>query len=180
MNVKETILPGVYAIEPEVKPDERGWFAKIMQTSIFSAHKWRSDFQESYYSVSETNVLRGLHFQIPPADGPKLICCLSGLVHDVLLDLRRHSPTFRQHIKLKLVGDRASMVYMPEGIAHGFWVEEGPAGMLYYQCAEYSSSYDTGILWNKAGIAWPFKERPIISARDLGFLGLDEFISPFV
>src|SRR5258707_741420 len=115
MNILSTILPEVVLIEPNIRPDERGRFIKTFQASVFAQRGLRTDFRESYYSISETNVLRGLHFQVPPADGPKLVCCLSGVVHDALLDLRQGSSTFGQHILVPLSGERGDLVYMPSG-----------------------------------------------------------------
>lgn len=178
MKITATKLPGVLLLQPDIKADERGHFVKTFQASVLIQHGLETHYREIYHSISNTNILRGMHFQIPPADGAKIVCCLSGIVHDALLDLRKSSPTFKRHILMPLYGEKVSMIYMPSGIAHGFWVEQGPATLLYYQHAEYASTQDRGIAWNKAEIDWPCVS-PVISARDIGFPGLSEFESPF-
>lgn len=178
MDITETILPGVFSLQPKVMADARGYFIKLLNGSFFAQCGLKADFRESYYSVSNKNVLRGMHFQVPPADGAKLVCCLGGAAQDALLDLRKSSPAYGRHILVPLSGARGSMVYMPGGIAHGFWVEEGPCAMLYYQQAEYVQACDRGIAWDKCGINWPCKA-PIISERDSGFPALAGFQSPF-
>jgi dTDP-4-dehydrorhamnose 3,5-epimerase len=176
--ITPTELPGVLLLQPNVKRDSRGCFVKPFQTSFFLQQKWETAFNEIYYSVSDTNVLRGLHFQTPPAAGAKMVGCVTGKVHDVLLDLRRASPTYGRHVALKLDGAQGEMVSMPSGIAHGFWVEQGPATLIYYQQAEYAPEQDKGLAWNKANIAWPC-HNPIVSDRDAAFPALADFDSPF-
>ncbi len=178
MEIATTKLSGVYVIQPLVRGDARGSFTKTIQGGFFKERGLNTRFDEIYHSVSHSNVLRGLHFQIPPADGSKMVCCLSGTVHDVLLDLRRSSATYGQHLLVKLEGDKNQMVYMPAGVAHGFWVESGPSIMLYYQQKEYAAQQDRGILWNSAGIVWPC-QNPIISDRDAAFPMLKDYVSPF-
>jgi len=179
VKITETELPGIFHLQPDIKSDERGLFVKTVAADFFKAQNWRADFRESYYSTSHENVLRGMHFQIPPAAGPKFVCCVTGHVRDALLDLRKSSPTFGRHVLIPLQGECVDMIYMPGGIAHGFWVEQGPSLMLYYQAASYAPACDKGIAWDKAGINWPFKKPPIVSARDAGFPALAQFESPF-
>ena len=179
MKLIPTELPGVFQLQPETKADERGRFTKTMQRSFLERHGLETTYQEIYHSVSKTNILRGMHFQVPPADGAKIVCCLDGLVQDALLDLRVGSSTYGHHIVVPLRAEQTNMLYMPAGIAHGFWVEQGPATLLYYEHAEYALEQDKGIAWNKAGIKWPC-QAPIISARDAGFPGLNDFSSPFI
>lgn len=179
MKVEETALPGVFILRPRVIADARGSFTKLLNASFFAERGLHSDFRESYYSVSAANVLRGLHFQVPPADGAKLVACLSGTAQDVLLDLRKSSPAYGRHVMIRLRGEEGAMVYMPAGVAHGFWVEAAPCGMLYYQAAEYAPAADRGIRWDTCDIAWPCRA-PLISERDAAFPSLVEFDSPFV
>ena len=176
--ITETSLDGVLLLHPDVKRDHRGSFAKLFQTSFFAAQGWELDFNEIYYSVSGTNVLRGLHFQTPPAHGAKTITCMTGEIHDVLLDLRTASPTYGKHVALNLDGESGTTVYMPSGIAHGFYVTHGPTTILYCQHAEYAPQQDKGIAWNTANIPWPC-QNPILSARDAAFPALADFQSPF-
>jgi dTDP-4-dehydrorhamnose 3,5-epimerase len=179
MKLTPTTLSGVFQLQPAIKSDDRGHFAKTMQKSFLKRHGLETHYQEIYHSVSKSNILRGMHFQVPPADGAKIVCCLDGVVQDALLDLRVGSSTYGHSIVVPLRGEQTNMLYMPGGIAHGFWVEQGPATLLYYQHAEYAREQDKGIAWNKAGIKWPCKA-PIISARDAEFPGLNDFSSPFI
>jgi dTDP-4-dehydrorhamnose 3,5-epimerase len=179
MKFTPTTLSGIFQLQPGLKADERGHFAKTMQKSLLGRHGLETTYQEIYHSVSKTNILRGMHFQVPPADGAKIVCCLGGMVQDALLDLRVGSSTYGHNIMVPLRGEQTNMLYIPAGIAHGFWVGQGPATLLYYQHAEYAPEQDKGIAWNKAGINWPCKT-PIMSARDAEFPGLAEFQSPFI
>lgn len=178
MKIVPTGLDGVSVLYPDVRADQRGFFIKPFEKSFFAAQGWETDFGEIYYSVSAANVLRGLHVQVPPAHGAKLVGCVAGKVFDVLLDLRKASPTFGQHITMRLDGAGGEMVYMPAGIAHGFLVEEGPATLFYYQHAAYAPDQDKGIAWDSAGIAWPCAQ-PVMSDRDKLFPPLAAFETPF-
>jgi dTDP-4-dehydrorhamnose 3,5-epimerase len=179
MKITPTTLSGVFQLQPEIRADERGHFAKTLRKSFVERHGLETHYQEIYHSVSKTNVLRGMHFQVPPADGAKIVCCLDGIVQDALPDLRVGSVTYGHNVLIQLRGEHANMLYLPAGIAHGFWVEQGPATLLYYQHAEYAPQQDKGIAWNKAGINWPCTAT-IISSRDAGFAGLNDFSSPFI
>jgi dTDP-4-dehydrorhamnose 3,5-epimerase len=119
-----------------------------------------------------------MHFQIPPADHAKLVYCMSGAIHDVALDLRVGSPTYGEHEAYDLSAEYNNAVYLPSGMAHGFFVRSAPALVVYEVTSEHSPSHDTGILWNSFGASWP-QSAPIISARDEGLTPLAQFESPF-
>jgi dTDP-4-dehydrorhamnose 3,5-epimerase len=119
-----------------------------------------------------------MHFQLPPADGAKLVYCLSGEVLDVALDVRLGSPTFGQAIHTVLSPERRKAVYMPCGVAHGFLTISGPATLVYNLEAEYCSHLDSGIRWDSFGMNWGV-EQPIISDRDLSLPSFSVFRSPF-
>jgi dTDP-4-dehydrorhamnose 3,5-epimerase len=178
MKIEGTTFAGVHIVRPEVFKDDRGQFIKAFQSSFFKRYGLYGDFHESYSTVSHDNVLRGLHFQIPPAHGPKLVYCAEGRAQDVLLDLRRSSATYKKHLVIPMDGATSDVIYIPEGIAHGFCVVDGPARVQYFQHAEYVAELDKGIRWDSAGIQWPCA-KPIVSKRDSEFPGLDEFDSPF-
>ena len=178
MVIQETEIPGCYELTPPIFRDERGEFVKTFHEEIFSQHNFATHFPEEYYSLSRKDVLRGLHFQIPPRDHVKLVTCVVGEVFDVVVDLRVGSPTYGRHKSFILNADKANMLYIPAGLAHGFCVIGAPALMLYKVTSVYSPEHDTGILWNSADISWPV-ERPVVSARDAGFKPLSAFESPF-
>jgi dTDP-4-dehydrorhamnose 3,5-epimerase len=124
-------------------------------------------------------VVRGLHFQRPPADVSKLVTCLEGTVLDAVVDLRVDSPTYGAHCLVELSPGAANAVYVPTGCAHGFLVTgDDDALVLYAQSGEHDPELEGGIRWSGAGIAWPAADA-ILSDRDAGFEALDEFDSPF-
>lgn len=178
MEVRPTKLPGVCTLELFRASDARGSFTKTFSAQAFAAQALRTDFRETYYSLSGPRVLRGLHFQLPPAQHAKVVTCLAGRVLDVVVDLRTDSPTFRQHELFELSAARPQGLYLPAGVAHGFYVLEAPALLWYSVTSEYAAAQDAGIRWDSAGIPWP-DQAPVLSARDRGFPALADFASPF-
>ncbi len=171
-------IPGCFLIEPFHARDVRGGFVKVFQRTQFERHGLRSDFTEEYYSVSAQNVLRGMHFQTPPHGHVKVVHCLQGKILDAVVDLREGSPTYRQFETFELDAAEPRLLYLPEGLAHGFLTLSENATVLYRTTTEHAPANDGGILWNTAGIPWPV-ESPILSDRDRGFIALQEFKSPF-
>ena len=176
--ITELALPGCYVVRPVVRQDARGRFVKPFQASWFARAGLRTDFAEQYHSRSARGVVRGLHFQVPPADHAKLVSCVSGRVFDVALDLRVGSPTYGQVATVELDGETARAVYLPSGIAHGFQALEDGCTVLYAVTSEFAPDCDAGVLWSSAGIRWPI-ERSIVSDRDRALPPLDAFRSPF-
>lgn len=177
--ITESSIPGCFEIIPNIFKDERGLFVKTFHQDIFEEHGLNTRWAEEYYSVSRQGVLRGLHFQLPPHDHVKLVYCLDGEVFDAVVDLRKGSPIFGRHATFRLSADRANMLYIPSGLAHGFYTLSETATMMYKVSTVYAPEYDAGILWKSANIPWP-NMNPIVSARDQGFIPLDSFQSPFV
>jgi dTDP-4-dehydrorhamnose 3,5-epimerase len=171
-------LAGCYEIQLRNLVDERGFFRKTFQRSIFEEYGLDSAFQETFYTSSTQNVLRGMHVQLPPAHHAKLLYCLSGRVMDVLLDLRTGSPEFGRCAVLELDAARATAVYVAPGVAHGYYVREGPAFMVYHVTSEHSESLDQGVHWSSVPVEWPTKS-PLVSLRDSRLPSLVEFVSPF-
>ncbi len=174
----ESKLPGCFVVQFPVFQDERGHFVKTIQRSVFEDHGLEADFRECFYSTSSRDVLRGLHFQLPPSDHAKLVYCTAGSIYDMTLDLRVGSPTYGQHEIYELSSSASNAVYLPRGIAHGFYVREAPAVMVYHVSSEHDPERDTGVHWNSFGAAWPV-EQPIVSARDDSFPSFSAFESPF-
>jgi dTDP-4-dehydrorhamnose 3,5-epimerase len=108
----------------------------------------------------------------------KLVYCISGEALDVVIDLRKNSPTYGEHAKFNLSAEKANMVYIPSGMAHGFLVLSESATLVYNVTSLYAPESDSGIRWDASGIAWPIKQ-PIVSERDRGFVGLGEFETRF-
>jgi dTDP-4-dehydrorhamnose 3,5-epimerase len=176
--IKETLIPGCYELQPNAFKDERGFFIKTFHRDVFEYNGLETNFVEEYYSFSHKGVLRGLHFQLPPMDHVKLVYCVYGRVLDVIVDLRVGSPTYGDFEIFELSDEQANMVYIPKGLAHGFYVLSESAIMMYKVSTVYSPEHDTGILWNSIGIPWP-DEKPIISKRDSEFLAFKDFKSHF-
>jgi dTDP-4-dehydrorhamnose 3,5-epimerase len=178
VNIRPTSIPGCLEINPITFIDNRGAFIKTFNADTFKSLNLETNFVEEYFSISVKNVLRGLHFQLPPKDCVKIVYCMLGEVIDVILDLRIGSPTYGQHEVFNLNDRNASILYLPSGIAHGFYTKSDRAIMMYNVSQTYSTELDTGIHWNSAGINW-IDSYPIISERDDNFIALDLFESPF-
>jgi dTDP-4-dehydrorhamnose 3,5-epimerase len=179
VQINTTQIPGCYQLTPTVFQDQRGRFVKTFHEQVFAEHHLQTNFAEEYYSVSHQGVLRGLHFQLPPQDHTKLVYCVQGQVTDVVVDLRVGSPTYLQAEVFDLSAEKANLIYVPPGLAHGFYVTSAIAIMIYKVTTTYAADYDTGIHWNSAGIAWT-NPNPIVSQRDSEFPPLSAFQSPFV
>jgi len=179
ISTKSLGLAGCYELLPSILEDSRGSFVKTFHDEAFKENGFETCFKEDYYSWSVKDVLRGLHFQVPPKDHVKLVYCPVGMVMDVIVDLRKNSPTFGQYITLDLSAEKANMVYIPVGMAHGFYVKSDKALVVYKVSSVYSPEHDRGIHWNSLGISWPNLE-PIVSGRDNKFIGFDNFVSPFI
>lgn len=176
--VFETGLAGCLVLQPVVRKDARGVFVKTFHEGAFRELGLPEGFREEYYSISSHNVLRGMHFQVPPSDCGKLVCCLEGRIWDVALDLRRTSPTFGKFHFLELDSGTGRMMYLSEGFAHGFYTMSPQALVAYHVTQVYDRERDTGIRWDSAGIPWPC-EAPLLSERDLGLPPFSEFDTPF-
>ena len=179
MNLVELKIPGCYEIQPSSHSDIRGTLAKPFSRNEFTRHGLEVEFAETFYTISGENVLRGMHLQVPPADHAKVVYCVTGSVLDVCLDLRRGSPTFRSHLSLELSASRNNVLYLPRGVAHGFYVRQAPATMIYHVTCEHQPQFDTGIAWNSFGARWP-TQSPVLSRRDASLPVLNDFVSPFL
>jgi dTDP-4-dehydrorhamnose 3,5-epimerase len=178
IDVETTEIEGVFTLRPTVQRDSRGSFVKILHADIFLERGLPIIFSEQYYSTSKKNVLRGLHFQLPPHDHYKLVTCIEGEVLDAVVDLRKGSDTYGLNQTFELNGARGDSVFVPSGCAHGFYVRSASAIMFYNVSSAYEPSHDSGIRWDSAGIVWP-SEQPILSDRDAAFMPFVEFKTPF-
>lgn len=177
--VKETRLLGCVEVQPRVFEDERGRFVKVFHEDEFRKLGLETDFKEEYHSHSKRCVIRGMHFQTPPSDHVKLVYCVHGEVLDVVLDLRKGSPTYGQAESIRLSAEHGNYLYIPKGIAHGFCAISDVSTLVYKVSTVHDPLNDTGVLWNSFGFNWPTPE-PIISARDSSFESLSAFNSPFI
>lgn len=176
--LNKTPIDGCFEITPNVNRDARGFFIKTFHIKEFIKHNLATNFEEEYFSCSKKNVVRGMHFQIPPHDHIKLVYCVSGEVFDVAIDLRIGSPTYMAVTELFVSSQKGNMVYLPSGVAHGFSVLSDEATLAYKVTSTYSREHDLGVLWSSVPAKWPLKNC-IISERDKNFPKVQDFESPF-
>lgn len=158
--------------------DDRGSFVKSFNHTNLLSDGIPFSVQESYYSVSAKNVIRGMHFQMPPYDHAKIVFCVSGAILDVALDLRKGSSTYGQSFAQLLSSENSKAYYIPHGFAHGFKALTEGAITYYLVSGEYHQASDTGIAYDSIGFEWECRN-PILSLRDTGFASLKDFKSPF-
>jgi len=168
MNTIPTAIEGVTILEPKVYSDNRGFFYESFNQRKFEelvGHK--VSFVQDNRSYSIRNVLRGLHYQIQQPQG-KLVSVLTGAILDVVVDIRRSSPTFGQYIEVELSAENKHMLWVPKGFAHGFLVLTNCAEISYKTTDYWAPEYERSIIWNDPAIAiqWPTGETPILSTRD--------------
>ncbi len=178
MKIKETKIPGCFILTPMRFKDDRGEFFKVFQSSFFDEMGLETEYKEDFYSTSRKNVLRGLHFQLPPHEHVKMVYCVSGRIYDAFVDIRKGSPTFMQWDAVEIDGKNARIIYLDKGIAHGFYVLSQEATVVYKVGSLHSPELDSGIRWDSAGIAWP-SDSPILSDRDRHLPALKNFPTPF-
>jgi dTDP-4-dehydrorhamnose 3,5-epimerase len=178
MEFVETKLKGCYVIKLLKFEDDRGTFVKTFHQGNFKAKVGEINFRESFFSISNRNVIRGMHFQIPPHDHAKLIFCTFGEIIDVVVDIRKDSPTFKEHVSIKLSPGEANAIFIPSGFAHGFSTISEKSTVMYNTTKEYSQEYDKGIRWDSINFNWKIN-MPIISERDKKLPKLDEYKTPF-
>ena len=176
--INQSALSGCVELVSTKKEDNRGYFIKTFHAGFFEQHGLATKFKEQYFSMSVKGCLRGMHFQIPPMDHEKLVYCISGRVMDVVVDLRKSSPTYGMATTFDLSEERANTVYIPRGMAHGFYVFSPQAVLVYNVTTTYSPDHDRGIHWKSVPVDWP-DQNPIVSERDSSHQYLNEFITPF-
>lgn len=173
-------IEGCFFLKPRNLTDNRGSFVKTFSKSVYEKLNISFLSEEEYYSVSAKNVFRGFHFQTPPHDHDKIIYCAKGHILDIIIDLRKQSPSFGKHITIELRADDPLIVFLPKGCAHGFYTFKDDSIVVYKVTTEYAPENDKGILWNSVNIAWPCAvEDLIVSDRDRTFPSFQDFNSPF-
>jgi len=167
MLVHRTQLEGVLLLEPRVFADERGYFLENFNERVFQEIGIGARFVQDNQSQSKQHVLRGLHFQVEKPQG-KLIRVLRGEIFDVVVDLRPESASYGKWAGMSLTGDRHQLLWIPTGIAHGFYVNSETADVIYKVTEFYDPGSERTLLWNDPDLAirWPFKGIPILSEKD--------------
>ncbi|MCP3726183.1 dTDP-4-dehydrorhamnose 3,5-epimerase [Paraburkholderia sp. CNPSo 3272] len=168
INVTATALPDVKIIEPKVFGDERGFFYESFNAREFASETGvRAEFVQDNHSRSVKGVLRGLHYQIQHPQG-KLVRVVSGEVFDVVVDIRRSSPSFGKWEGVYLSADNKRQLWVPPGFAHGFCVTSESAEFLYKTTDYWFPEFERSLLWNDPalGIEWPLDGAPQVAAKD--------------
>ena len=174
MRVTKTDLEGVLLLEPQTFRDPRGLFLETYHRERYAAAGIDASFVQDNYSWSKSKTLRGLHYQLTRPQG-KLVTVVQGSVFDVVVDVRKGSPTFGRSYEVELSNENMRQLYIPQGYAHGFCVLTDEAG-FFYKCTDfYRPDDERGVRWDDPAlrIAWPLSD-PIISAKDRAYKTLAE------
>lgn len=178
MRVHKTKLRGCLRIEYPFFQDQRGNFKKTYSEPKFEHLGLNFSCVEEFVTMSSKNVIRGMHFQIPPHDHEKIVYCLTGQVRDVVLDMRIGSETYGAYEVFELSGNCPTAIYIPKGFAHGFIALKDNSLMLYRVSTEHNAESDLGIHWSSFGYSWGVS-KPIVSERDESHEQFANFESPF-
>jgi dTDP-4-dehydrorhamnose 3,5-epimerase len=167
MKITKTKINGLILIEPNIFPDNRGFFFESYSRKKYAEAGIDCEFIQDNHSASTKDTLRGLHYQLPPHTQAKLVRVSQGSIFDVAVDLRKDSPTYKQWEGFYLSAENQKQLYIPKGFAHGFCVLSDYAEFLYKCDAYYSAENDRGLLWNdpEIGIEWPITD-PLLSEKD--------------
>lgn len=181
MEFIETTLKGAYIIKPKVFQDERGFFLESYSEKVFAENGINAKFVQDNHSLSvKRGVLRGLHFQLPPNEQAKLVRVTRGKVLDVIVDIRKNSPTYGKWEGVELSAENFKMLFVPRGFAHAFLTLEDNTEFMYKVDNFYAPESDSGLIWNDPDLAidWPIND-PILSEKDAKLQKFKDFNSPF-
>lgn len=181
---KETEIKGLIEVTPFNADDIRGCFTKDYSKEVFEANGIRHDLAEVFYTTSYKGVIRALHFHREKQQ-PKLVRCIHGHVFDVVVDLRKDSPTFKKWLGFDLIGIKHNEILVPDGCAHGYLVLE--ESIVSYKCGEkFYGEYDDGIMYDDSdiGVRWPFEkicgaENLIVAEKDKNLQTFKEFMEKY-
>ena len=168
-------LTGAYLIQPEAFADNRGYFFRYFCKDEFKQIGHTKEWLQCNHSFTKAKgSIRGMHFQLPPHSEIKMVRCIAGQVLDVIVDLRKDSPTFLQWNSIELSAENRNMLYIPEGFAHGFQTLTDNCELLYHHSALYQPGAEGGLRFNdpRLAIKWPVIPT-VISDRDLNHSLLD-------
>jgi dTDP-4-dehydrorhamnose 3,5-epimerase len=167
MKKTPTPIVGAYLIELDYYEDHRGFFVEPYNAAKFQAIGINDAFVQDSHSYSKKGVLRGMHFQYPPKTMSKMVRCVRGKIYDVIVDMRKDSPTYKKWYGVELSPENRLMLYVPAGCGHGFYAME--ESEMTYKCGElHSPAHDAAFMYNdpEIGIVWPTQGEPILSDRD--------------
>ena len=173
----ETKLKGAFIIDLDKHEDERGFFARTFCVEEFQARGLNARLIQCSVSFNrKRGTLRGMHWQESLQAECKLVRATHGAIHDVIIDLRRGSPTFKQHVAVELTAENRRQVYVPEGFAHGFQTLADETEIFYQMSAAYAPGLTRGLRWNDPafGITWPDVGQRILNERDASYPDFQE------
>ena len=168
-------LPGMLVLQAEPRVDQRGYFARCFCRTELAQWGVTAPIEQANLSFSERALtLRGLHYQVGPSAETKVVTCLQGALHDVVLDLRPASPSYGQHAAIELTAENRRVVVVPEGCAHGFLTLTDATLLLYLVTAAYDPVRERAVRWDDPGFAitWPFRPS-VLSPRDAALPDFD-------
>lgn len=180
MQVIPSEIPDLFIIQPKVFEDNRGYFFESYNKKAFLSQGIKADFVQDNQSKSQKGVLRGLHFQEPPYAQGKLVSVVKGAVLDVAVDIRKDSPAYGKHIAIELNERNKTMLWIPEGFAHGFLTLENET-IFSYKCTNfYHKDSERSIIWSDPdlNIHWG-ADAPVLSEKDFSGVYFKGFNSPF-
>jgi len=180
LKITTTPIEGILIIEPQIFKDSRGYFFESYNQDKMEAAGIALSFVQDNQSLSQKGAVRGLHFQAPPFEQGKLVRVVAGAVRDVVVDIRKNSPTFGQHFSIDLSAENQLMFWIPPGFAHGFETLTDNTIFLYKCTNMYHKNSEGGLLWNDPaiGIKWQTQDA-IVSEKDMILPTLKDFVSPF-
>jgi len=180
MEPVDTIIKGLVVIQPKVFEDSRGYFYEPYNKQVLADMGINDDFVQDNQSLSQKDVVRGLHFQNPPFAQAKMVRVIQGAVWDVVVDIRKSSPTYGDYYGIELSAKNKTILYIPEGFAHGFKTLEDNTVFLYKCSRYYNKPSEDSILWSDPdiGIEWDI-ENPVLSDKDRKGKLFKEFKSQF-
>jgi dTDP-4-dehydrorhamnose 3,5-epimerase len=164
----ETILKGSFVIDLNIFEDERGWFGRTFCKNEFEKIGHTKEWVQLNHSFTkEKGTIRGMHFQLPPFGEIKMVRCIAGIVYDVMVDLRKDSPTFLKSFVVELSASNKKMIYIPEGFAHGFQTITDNCELIYHHTEFYKPNVESGLKYDdpKLNFDWPLTVTNI-SERD--------------
>jgi dTDP-4-dehydrorhamnose 3,5-epimerase len=180
MEIIEEPLPGILVIKAKVFADERGHFFESFRKDLFESKGVPVNYVQDNQSLSNKGIIRGLHYQVPPFAQDKLVRVISGSVLDVMVDIRKSSPTYGQSYSIELTGENFLMVFIPKGFAHGFETLADKT-IFTYKCTDYyHPASEGGVAWDSPELSLPWRTKnPILSEKDKNNVYFKDFVTPF-
>jgi dTDP-4-dehydrorhamnose 3,5-epimerase len=178
ISVEDLKMNGLKLIKSDIHTDKRGYLYKPYSSEELRSKGIDIKIAEIVYSYSEKDVIRGMHFQMPPHEQRKIVHVLKGKIIDVLLDLRINSDTYEKHLSINLNENDGKSLFIPNGIAHGFRSLEEGTMVIYLLDSPYSHLNENGIRYDSFDYDWEIKS-PLVSDRDKTLMRMNEFRSPF-